>query len=234
MQRLGTWQEAPSTLQLECWGPRCPCPEISRRLLGEKLLEDRRGADLCDLGVGNGRFQVTEKVNFEIKQGVPGGSGKESSFSAGDTGPIPDLGRSHVPQISLAHAPQLLSLDSTTREAAPGRRTSTAARGKARWPHRPSTAENKCDGDDQFYQIKVKSPFYQKVLIKNVNRHAFEGDCSLANIEKACEGARAGQACHRAANTDGAETGRETLCAGVVRRQRALLGSCSGWWTSGR
>ena len=69
------WQEAPSTLQLGRWGPRRPCPEISRRPLGEKLLEDRRGADLCDLGVGNGHFQVIEKVNFEKKQGVPGGSG---------------------------------------------------------------------------------------------------------------------------------------------------------------
>ena len=75
MERLDIWQEAPSTLQLGLWGPRCPCPKISCRPLGEKLLEDRRGADLCDLGVGNSPFQVTEKVNFEIKQGVPGGSG---------------------------------------------------------------------------------------------------------------------------------------------------------------
>ena len=37
-------------------------------------------------------------------------SGKEFSASAGDTGLIPDLGKSHMPWSNQAHVPQLLSL----------------------------------------------------------------------------------------------------------------------------
>ena len=41
---------------------------------------------------------------------------KNPPASAGDTGSIPGLGRSHMPQSSKAHAPQLLSLRSRARE----------------------------------------------------------------------------------------------------------------------
>ena len=49
--------------------------------------------------------------------GFPGGAVVENPpASAGDTGSSPGPGRSHMPQSSQAHAPQLLSLHSTARE----------------------------------------------------------------------------------------------------------------------
>ena len=42
---------------------------------------------------------------------------KNLPANAGDTGLIPGLGRSHMPQSNLAHEPQLLSLRATTTEA---------------------------------------------------------------------------------------------------------------------
>ena len=41
---------------------------------------------------------------------------KNPPANAGDTGSIPDLGRSHMPRNDKAHVPQLLSLDSRARE----------------------------------------------------------------------------------------------------------------------
>ena len=149
---------------------------------------------MYDFGVEKGHFQVTQKVNSEMKAEHPWWlRGKESACDAGDTGSIPALGRSHVPQSSLARAPRLLSLGSTTREATPGRHPSTAARHTARRPHRPGTAKRKCCGDDQFYQIKVKSPFCQKVLINSADGHASEGDGVTqkglwSSKQKACQG----------------------------------------------
>ena len=51
------------------------------------------------------------------QQGFPGGSVvKNPSANAGDTGSIPGLGRSHMPQSNWALAPQLLSLSSKAQE----------------------------------------------------------------------------------------------------------------------
>ena len=63
-------------------------------------------------------------IRSEKKEGFPGGTVVENlSANAGDTGSSPGLRRSHVPQSSWAHEPQLLSLHvwslcSATREAA--------------------------------------------------------------------------------------------------------------------
>ena len=51
-------------------------------------------------------------------EGFPGGSvAKNLAASAGDTGSIPNPGRSHVPQSSWAGVPQLLSAHAATTEA---------------------------------------------------------------------------------------------------------------------
>ena len=53
--------------------------------------------------------KVHKKCN--VIEGFPGGSGvKNPHASAGDTGSIPDPGRSHMPRSNEARAPQLLSL----------------------------------------------------------------------------------------------------------------------------
>ena len=50
-------------------------------------------------------------------RGFPGGSVvKNPPANVGDTGSIPDLGRSHMMQSNQAHEPQLLSLSSTAQE----------------------------------------------------------------------------------------------------------------------
>ena len=47
------------------------------------------------------------RVALLILSGFPGGSGVKSlRANAGDTGLIPDLGRSHVPRGNSAHLPQ--------------------------------------------------------------------------------------------------------------------------------
>ena len=54
---------------------------------------------------------------FEKGIGFPGGSVvKNPPANAGDTGSSPGPGRSHMPRISWARAPQLLSLCSRARE----------------------------------------------------------------------------------------------------------------------
>ena len=54
--------------------------------------------------------------------------------SAGDTGSSPGLGRSHMPRSNWAREPQLLSLCSTTREAAIVRGPGTAMKSDPRLP----------------------------------------------------------------------------------------------------
>ena len=72
--------------------------------------------------------------------------------NAGDTGSSLGLGRSHVPQNSWAREPQLLSLRSTTREAAIVRGLRTEMKSGPRSPQlekahaqkrKPNTAKNK-------------------------------------------------------------------------------------------
>ena len=53
----------------------------------------------------------------ERKKGIPGGAAvKNPPANAGDTGSIPCLGRSHMPQSNKARVPQLLSLCSRVHE----------------------------------------------------------------------------------------------------------------------
>ena len=90
--------------------------------------------------------------------GFPGGAVVENlPANAGDTGSSPGLGRSHMPQNSWAHEPQLLSLRvwslcSATGEAATVRGPRTAMKSGPRLPQleralaqkrRPNTAINK-------------------------------------------------------------------------------------------
>ena len=90
--------------------------------------------------------------------GFPGGAVVENPpVNAGDTGPSPGLGRSHMPQSGEAHEPQLLSLRvwslcSATREAAIVRGPRTAMKSSPRLPQlekalaqkrRPNTAIKK-------------------------------------------------------------------------------------------
>ena len=77
--------------------------------------------------------------------------------NAGDTGPSPGLGRSHMPRSNWAHEPQLLSLCvwslySATREAVTVRGPHTAMKSGPRSPQlekalaqkrRPNTPKNK-------------------------------------------------------------------------------------------
>ena len=72
--------------------------------------------------------------------------------NAGDMGSSPGLGRSHMPHSNWAREPQLLSLCSTTREAAIVRGPHTAMKSGPRLPQlekalaqkrRPNTAINK-------------------------------------------------------------------------------------------
>lgn len=147
--------------------------------------------------------------------------GEEAACDAGDTGAIPPLGRSQAPQSSLAPAPRLRSLGSTTREATPGRHPCPAARGKARRPHRRSTAKNRCYEDDQFYQIKVNSPFYQKVLINDVSRQASKGDGVAQRglwFSKHEEGLRRGR------SQSGVPQSENTGAAGRAERRSARCG----------
>ena len=65
--------------------------------------------------------------------GFPGGSGvKKMPAKPGDTGLIPDLGRSHIPWSSYSHAAQLLSLCSRAQEPPLLRPT---------WPRAPAPQE---------------------------------------------------------------------------------------------
>ena len=85
--------------------------------------------------------------------GFPGGAVVENlPANAGDTGSSPGLGRSHMPWSNWAREPQLLSLRSTTREAATVRGPHTAMKSDPRLPQlekalaqkrRPNTAINK-------------------------------------------------------------------------------------------
>ena len=85
--------------------------------------------------------------------GFPGGAVVGSlPANAGDTGLGPGLGRSHMPRSGWAREPQLLSLRSTTREAAIVGGPHTAMRSGPRLPQlekalsrkrRPNTAKNK-------------------------------------------------------------------------------------------
>ena len=92
------------------------------------------------------------------KVGFPGGAVVESlPANAGDTGPSPGLGRSHMPRSNWAHEPQLLSLHvwslcSATREAATVRGPRAAMKSGPRSPQlekahaqkrRHNTAKNK-------------------------------------------------------------------------------------------
>ena len=53
----------------------------------------------------------------KIVQGFPGGAAvKNPPANAGDTGSSPGPGRSHMPWINEAHAPQLLTLRSRAHE----------------------------------------------------------------------------------------------------------------------
>ena len=72
--------------------------------------------------------------------------------NAGDTGSSPGLGKSHMPRSNWAREPQLLSLRSTTREAAIVRGPRTAMKSGPHLPQlekaltqtrRPNTAKNK-------------------------------------------------------------------------------------------
>ena len=90
--------------------------------------------------------------------GFPGGAVVENPpANAGDTGSIPDPGRSHMPRSNWAREPQLLSLRvwslcSATREAATVRGPRTAMKSGPHLPQlekalaqkrRPNTAKNK-------------------------------------------------------------------------------------------
>ena len=58
-----------------------------------------------------------KKCLLKKNMGFPGGSVvKNPPANAEDTGPIPGLGRSHVPWSNYAHEPQLLNLCSKTWE----------------------------------------------------------------------------------------------------------------------
>ena len=65
-------------------------------------------------------FSSTEYMRSKGKErGFPGGAVVENlPANAGDTGSSPGLGRSHMPWSTWAREPQLLSLCSSTREAA--------------------------------------------------------------------------------------------------------------------
>ena len=93
-----------------------------------------------------------------LSLGFPGGAVVESlPANAGDTGSSPGLGRSHMPQSSWAHEPQLLSLCvwslwSATSEAAVVRGPRAAMKSSPRLPQLekaltqkrgPNTAINK-------------------------------------------------------------------------------------------
>ena len=61
-------------------------------------------------------LMVFESKNW-MGEGFPGGSvGKNPPANAGDTGSIPNLRRSHMPQSNQAHTPQLLRLCSRAGE----------------------------------------------------------------------------------------------------------------------
>ena len=91
--------------------------------------------------------------------GFPGGAVVENlPANAGDTGSSPGLGRSHMPWSNWAREPQLLSLRSTTREAATVRGPHTAMKSDPRLPQlekalaqkrRPNTAINKLKNKKQ-------------------------------------------------------------------------------------
>ena len=64
------------------------------------------------IGMNGGTSLVVHWLRI-LLAGFPGGSVvKNPPANAEDTGSIPGLGRSHMPQSSLAHAPQLLTLAS--------------------------------------------------------------------------------------------------------------------------
>ena len=85
-------------------------------------------------------------------RGFPGGTVVENlPAGAGHTGSSPGLGGSHMPRSNWAREPQLLSLRSTTREAAIVRGPRTAMKSGPRLPQleralvqkrRPNTAIN--------------------------------------------------------------------------------------------
>ena len=91
--------------------------------------------------------------------GFPGGAVVENlPANAGDTGSSPGLGRSHMPWSNWAREPQLLSLRSTTREAATVRGPHAAMKSDPRLPQlekalaqkrRPNTAINKLKNKKQ-------------------------------------------------------------------------------------
>ena len=63
---------------------------------------------LYSLALNNSVSDFTSK---SFVQGFPGGAVVENlPANAGDTGPSPGLGRSHMPRSSWAREPQLLSL----------------------------------------------------------------------------------------------------------------------------
>ena len=62
-------------------------------------------------------FSITNQPPKDQWPGFPGGSAvKNLPANAGDTGSIPDPGRSHVPRYNRARVPQLMGLCSRAQE----------------------------------------------------------------------------------------------------------------------
>ena len=94
--------------------------------------------------------------------GFPGGTVVESlPANAGDTGSSPGLGRSHMPQSSWAHEPQLLSLRvwslwSATSEAAVVRGPCTAMKSGPRLPQLEKALTQKRGPNTAINKLKKK------------------------------------------------------------------------------